>query len=93
LLEVSTCYIDGSVAAHVVGLRDHTSYRVLEGHFATAWARYAPGRLLETAVIQRMLDDPAMTVLDWMTSLAPDSLVAQNDVQQVVVLRAAPARW
>jgi hypothetical protein len=93
LLEISTGYIDGCVAAHVVGLRDHTSYRVLEGHFATAWARYAPGRLLETAVIQRMLDDPAMTVLDWMTSLAPDSLVAQNDVQQVVVLRAAPARW
>ena len=87
LLEVSTGYIDGHVSAHVVGIRDRTFYRVLEGHFATAWARYAPGRLLETAVLQRMLDEPAMTELDWMTSLAPDSLLAQNGAQQVVVLR------
>jgi hypothetical protein len=93
LLEVSTAYIDGSIAAHVVGLRDRTCYRVLEGHYAIAWSRYAPGRLLETAVIQRMLDERAMTALDWMTSLAPDSLVAQNDAEQVVVLRAVPARW
>jgi hypothetical protein len=93
LLEVATGYIDGSAAAHVVGLRDRTCYRVLEGHFATSWSRYAPGRLLETAVIQRMLDAPAMKALDWMTSLAPDSLVAQNDAEQVVVLRAVPARW
>ncbi len=93
LLEVSTGYIDGDVAAHVVALRDRSYYRVLEGHYATAWSRYAPGRLLETAVIQRMLDDPAMITLDWMTSLAPDSLVAQNDVEQVVVLRAVPGHW
>jgi hypothetical protein len=74
----------------VVGIRDRSAYRVLEGHFATAWARYAPGRLLETAVIQRMLDEPTMSLLDWMTSVAPESLVAQNDAQPVVVLRTPP---
>jgi hypothetical protein len=87
LLEVCTGYIGGEPAANVVGIRERRVYRILEGHFATEWARYAPGRLLEAAVLQRMLDTPSMTELDWMTSTAADSLIAQNDSQPVVVLR------
>ena len=88
LLEVATAHIDGQLAAHVVGIRDGAIYRVLEGHFVTAWSRYAPGRLLETAVVQRMLDDPDMSSLDWMTSVAPESLLATNAAAPMVVLRA-----
>jgi Acetyltransferase (GNAT) domain len=88
LLEVATAHIDGALAAHVIGIRDGATYRVLEGHFVTDWARYAPGRLLEAAVLQRMLDDPAMSALDWMTSIAPESLIAANAAAPMVVLRA-----
>jgi hypothetical protein len=88
LLEVATAHIDGSLAAHVIGIRDGETYRVLEGHFVTAWARYAPGRLVEAAVVQRMLDEPEMIALDWMTSVAPESLLATNAAAPMVLLRA-----
>ena len=88
LLEVATAHIDGSLAAHVIGIRDGETYRVLEGHFVTAWARYAPGRLVEAAVVQRMLDEPGMVALDWMTSVAPESLLATNGAAPMVMLRA-----
>jgi len=88
LLEVGTGYIDGVVASHVIGIRDGDTYRVLEGHFVTDWGRYAPGRLLEAAVVQRMLDDPDMEALDWMTSIAPESLLAANAHAPMVMLRA-----
>jgi Acetyltransferase (GNAT) domain len=88
LLEVATARIDGALAAHVIGIRDGETYRILEGHFATEWGRYAPGRLLEAAVVQRMLDEPAMNALDWMTSVAPESLLATNASEPMVTLRA-----
>jgi CelD/BcsL family acetyltransferase involved in cellulose biosynthesis len=88
LLEIATAHIDGKLAAHVIGIRDGAIYRVFEGHFVTAWGRYAPGRLLETAVVQRMLDDPEMTSLDWMTSVAPESLLATNAAAPMLMLRA-----
>ncbi|HEY3925231.1 MAG TPA: GNAT family N-acetyltransferase [Acidothermaceae bacterium] len=88
MLEVATAHIDGTLAAHVIGIRDGDTYRVLEGHFVTAWARYAPGRLVEAAVVQRMLDEPQMVALDWMTSVAPESLLATNAAAPMVMLRA-----
>lgn len=88
LLEVATAYIDGTFAADVVAIRDGEIYRILEGHFVTDWARYAPGRLLETAVVQRMLDDARFTTLDWMTSITPESLLATNASTAMVSLRA-----
>jgi len=92
LIEVATARIDGALAAHVVGVRDGATYRVLEGHYVTAWGRYAPGRLLEAAVVQRMLDEPDMVALDWMTSVAPESLLATNAIAPMVVLRAGIGR-
>ena len=88
MLEIATAHIDGTLAAHVIGIRDGDSYRVLESHFVTAWARYAPGRLVEAAVVQRMLDEPEMVALDWMTSVAPESLLATNAAAPMVMLRA-----
>jgi GNAT acetyltransferase-like protein len=88
MLEVATAHVDDTLAAHVIGIRDGKTYRVLEGHFVTAWARYAPGRLVEAAVVQRMLDEPDMIALDWMTSVAPESLLATNAAAPMVTLRA-----
>jgi hypothetical protein len=86
-LELATAQVDGHLAAYVLGILDRPTYRVLEGHLVTHWARYAPGRVLESAVLQRMLDDDAYDTFDWMTSVAPESLLATNDRENVVVVR------
>ena len=87
-MEVGTLTFDGELAAYVVAFDDGHSYRVMDGRFVSAWARYSPGRLLETAVLQRMIDDPAKTTLDWMTSIAPESLLVANHVERVVTMRS-----
>ena len=87
-MEVATLDLDGELAAYVVGFDDGHAYRVMDGRFVSSWARYSPGRLLETAVLQRMIDDPAKVSLDWMTSIAPESLLVANHVERVVTMRA-----
>lgn len=87
LLELATIEIDGELAAYVLGLVDVGAYRVLEGHLVTRWTRYAPGRLLEAAVVDRALKDPELGSVDWMTSRAPDRLLVSNAVEPVVMLR------
>lgn len=91
-LELATLHIDDSLAAYALGVVDRPVYRLLEGRFDTEWARYSPGRLLEAAVVQRMLDDPTLTTLDWMTSVASEALLATNDADPMVVLRMTSDR-
>lgn len=86
-LELATLSIDGRLAAYVLGVVDGTVFRLLDGRFIDGWARYAPGRMLETAALQRVLDDPTLTQLDWMTAIAPETLLTQNCAEPVVTLR------
>ncbi len=87
-IEVATLHVDGVLAAQVIGIVDVGAYRVLEGNLATRLSRYSPGRVLETEVLQRMLDDPSHELLDWMTGVAPEALLAANHLQPVSVVRA-----
>jgi hypothetical protein len=89
-LELARLTIDGQLAAYVLGVHDGTTYRLLDGRFVSAWARYAPGRLLETAVLQRVLDDPALDQLDWMTAVAPETLLAHTTANPMVSLALHP---
>ena len=86
-LEVATLSIGGQPIAYVAGVRDGRRYGVLEGRFLTAWARYAPGRLLEAEVLQRVLADDRLDELDWMTGIAHETLLVANDVEPGVALR------
>jgi Acetyltransferase (GNAT) domain len=86
-LEVATLTVNGRLAAYVLGVRDRDRYGVLEGRFVTALSRYAPGRMLEAAVLQRVLTDDGFVGLDWMTGVAPETLLAANDVDSTVLLR------
>ena len=86
-LEVATLTVDGQLAAYVLGVPDGNSYGVLEGRFVTALSRYAPGRLLEAAVLERVVRDDRFIGLDWMTGVAPETLLAVNDVENAVLLR------
>lgn len=85
-LELATLSIDGQFAAHAMGILDQPTYRVLEGRFVTQWARYSPGRLLEAAMVERALQDPVFTMVDWMTAVAPDKLLATNEADPMVLV-------
>jgi hypothetical protein len=82
-LEVATLRLDGHLAAYVVALVDPPAYRVFDGRFAPSWRQYSPGRRLEAAVVDRAHRGP-FRVLDWMSSVAPEKLVASS---------CAEARW
>jgi hypothetical protein len=83
-LELSTLHIDDQFAAYALGVLDGEVYRVVEGRFVTNWARYAPGRLLEAAVLQRVMDSSELTRTDWLSSVAPETLIAADDQDDMV---------
>jgi CelD/BcsL family acetyltransferase involved in cellulose biosynthesis len=87
--ELAVLRIDGEPAAYVLSIVDGTDYRVLEGRLVNNFLRYSPGRLLEAEVLQRVLDDPTLQRLDWMTGVAPDKLLAANHRDRMVVVHAA----
>jgi hypothetical protein len=87
LLELAVVEIDEDLAAYTLGVVDGSDYRLLEGRFVTRWARYSPGRLLELAVVERVLADPTITTFDWMTAVAPESLLGQNDTDPMVLVQ------
>ncbi len=76
-LEAATLRLDGHLAAYVVALVDPPAYRVFDGRFAPSWRLYSPGRRLEAAVVEHARRGP-FGVLDWMSSVAPEKLVAST---------------
>ena len=76
-LEVATLRLDGHLAAYVVALVDSAVYRVFDGRFAPKWRLYAPGRRLEAAVVEHARRG-SFPELDWMSSVAPEKLVAST---------------
>ena len=76
-LEVGTLRLDGHLAAYVIAFVDRPAYRVFDGRFAPPWRRYSPGRRLEAAVVGHARRE-GFAVLDWMSSVAPDKLVAST---------------
>jgi hypothetical protein len=86
-LRLATLLLDGELAAYLFGIVDGSTYRVLEGRYVATWARYAPGRVLEAAVLEDVLSSPQFETFDWMTTVAPESLLATNDVDPHIVIR------
>jgi hypothetical protein len=76
-LEVATLRLDGHLAAYVIALVDPPAYRVFDGRFAPKWRLYSPGRRLEAAVVDHARRGH-FRVLDWMSSVAPEKLVAST---------------
>jgi hypothetical protein len=76
-LEVATLRLDGDLAAYVIALVDPPAYRVFDGRFAPPWRVYSPGRRLEAAVVEHARRRH-FRVLDWMSSVAPEKLVAST---------------
>ena len=88
-LEVATLRLDGHLAAYVVALVDSCTYRVFDGRFAPKWRLYAPGRRLEAAVMEHARRG-SFRELDWMSSVAPEKLVASTQADPRWTVTAAP---
>ena len=93
LVEISLIMIDDAVAGYVIGILDRTSYRVFDGHFDGAFGRYSPGRLVESAVLERAMLDPRFSELDWMAGVAAEKILVANGNEsrmQLFASRVAP---
>lgn len=83
-VEVSLLRFDGDIAAYVIAFLDPPVYRVFDGRLSSRWATYSPGRLLEADVLARVARTPLYARIDWMTSVAPEKLIAANRGELVV---------
>jgi hypothetical protein len=79
-LEVATLRLDGYLAAYVVALADPPAYRVFDGRYAPDWRLFSPGRRLEVAVVEHARRG-SFRELDWMSSVAPEKLVASTGTE------------
>jgi len=87
LVELSLLHIDRHLAAYTLALTEPGVYRVLEGRFDSALARYNPGRLLEADVVRRVVCREGRQV-DWMNGVAPEKLVAATTLEPTQWLHA-----
>jgi hypothetical protein len=86
-LRLATLLLDGRLAAYLFGVVDGTTYRVLEGRYVGTWSRYAPGRVLEAAILDDVMSSAQFETFDWMTTVAPESLLATTDLDPHIVIR------
>jgi hypothetical protein len=87
-LEVATLRLDGYLAAYVIALVDSPVYRVFDGRFAPDWRLFSPGRRLEVAVVEHARRR-SFRELDWMSSVAPEKLVASTQAEPRWAVTAA----
>ncbi len=62
----------------MVALLDGDVYRVYDGRMNTECQHYSPGRLVESAALNRALTDPRFKTLDWMNGVAAEKLLVTN---------------
>ena len=77
-IEISSMMIDGEIAGYVIGIIDDDAYRVFDGHFNSEFHRYSPGRLIESAVLERAMVDARFDGLDWMAGVAAEKILTSN---------------
>jgi GNAT acetyltransferase-like protein len=87
-LEVVTLRLGGDLAAYVAAIGDGSAYRVIAGRSAPKWRPYTAGRRLETRAA-RWAGDDGYALLDWGSSVAPETLLAANDTDPRWTVRAA----
>ena len=78
-LEIGVLRIDGQCAAYGIALLDGPSYRRWQGRIDPTFAAYAPGRLLNAAMIERVLADTRFNEYDYMRGDEPYKLSLSNE--------------
>jgi CelD/BcsL family acetyltransferase involved in cellulose biosynthesis len=88
-VEISTLHIDDRIAGFVIGIIDDDVYRVFDGHFDSEFHRYSPGRIIESAVLERAMADARFTGLDWMAGVAAEKILVSNHSEGRIQLVAS----
>ncbi len=81
-VEIATLRLNGELAAYVVGLLDEESWRVFDGHMVSRFSEYSPGRLIEAAVVDRVVTDKRFSEIDWMSGVAAEKLLCSTDSEE-----------
>ncbi|MFK7920123.1 MAG: GNAT family N-acetyltransferase [Ilumatobacter sp.] len=77
-IEISSMVVDDEIAGYVIGIIDDDAYRVFDGHFNSEYHRYSPGRIIESAVLERAMVDARFDGLDWMAGVAAEKILTSN---------------
>ena len=88
-VEISTLHIDDRIAGFVIGIIDDDLYRVFDGHFDSEFHRYSPGRIIESAVLERAMADARFAGLDWMAGVAAEKILVSNHSEGRIQLVAS----
>jgi CelD/BcsL family acetyltransferase involved in cellulose biosynthesis len=87
-VEISTLRLDGTLASYLVGLRDGPVFRNWDGRISSDWPALSPGRLLRDALLAALLEDPAVSRIDWGRGEQQHKMSAVTEVLPHVALRA-----
>jgi CelD/BcsL family acetyltransferase involved in cellulose biosynthesis len=80
-VEVTTLRVQGDLVAYAVCFRDGTAYRFWDSRYAPGWARYSLGRLVDDAVVERVLAEGRWTEFDWMRGVEDYKLQSATEVR------------
>eukprot|EP00928_Gymnodinium_smaydae_P035590 TRINITY_DN25022_c0_g1_i1.p1 TRINITY_DN25022_c0_g1~~TRINITY_DN25022_c0_g1_i1.p1 ORF type:complete len:575 (-),score=83.95 TRINITY_DN25022_c0_g1_i1:687-2159(-) len=80
-VEIAQVRLNSELAAYVVALLDGDTYRVYDGRMSSKWQDYSPGRLIESAALDRAIRDPRFQSLDWMSGVAAETLLTTNSAE------------
>jgi hypothetical protein len=86
--EVLLLRIKGEIAAYTITFLDHGVARMWSGHYDPRWSEYSPGHILSRKLIERCLETPSITELDWMLGMEPYKLRSATRVVAVESLHA-----
>jgi CelD/BcsL family acetyltransferase involved in cellulose biosynthesis len=64
--EIWTLNVEGTLGAYFVGVRDGSSYRILDGRMSTQWGSASLALLLRAALIGELLSEPGIKEVDYM---------------------------
>jgi CelD/BcsL family acetyltransferase involved in cellulose biosynthesis len=64
--EIWTLNVEGTLGAYFVGVRDGSSYRILDGRMSTQWGSASLALLLRAELIGELLSDPGIKEVDYM---------------------------
>lgn len=91
-VEVALLLLGGELAAYSCNLRDGDALRIWDARVDPRSAHYSAGRLVTDAVLQRVLQDPGLSVLDWMQGEEAYKLQTATTVRAAVDL-VASSSW
>lgn len=97
-LELALLRADGRPAAYVISILDTAPdgavvYRGWDGRIATEFARFAPGQILDVAVLEHVLEQTDAVLVDYGRGAQEQKLHYANTMGETAAVRAWSSPW